>query len=181
MNATIVSNLYDEFNELLSFLKTQNEISFQVTIDDNFRKNLLLAAASFFENEISNHVRKFVKKTTNNNELVFLFLENTAIDRKYHTWFDWRSGSANSFFAKFGDDFKNFMKDKIKNDINISIAIKSFIEIGDQRNRLVHQNFAAYSLEKTAAEIYDLYVAAKPFVEHFPLYLQEFLNNRPTN
>ena len=52
-------------------------------------------------------------------------------------------------------------------------SIKAFLEIGNVRNQLVHQNFASFSLEKTAAEIYALYKCALYFVDLIPTRLRQ--------
>ena len=44
-------------------------------------------------------------------------------------------------------------------------TIKAFLELGDGRNRLAHQNFAAFAMEKTADEIFSLYQDAMPFID----------------
>ena len=49
------------------------------------------------------------------------------------------------------------------------------MEIGRERNRLVHQDFGNYSLEKTSDEIYKLYSDALFFVEALPQKLRQCL------
>ena len=46
----------------------------------------------------------------------------------------------------------------------LKIQMKAFLEIGNERNKMVHENFLTYSLEKTFEEIVDLYHKGKPFV-----------------
>ncbi len=48
--------------------------------------------------------------------------------------------------------------------VDLSEAVAAFLELGDLRNLLVHENFAAYLLEKTSEEIYKLYRQALRFV-----------------
>ena len=60
-----------------------------------------------------------------------------------------------------------------------SSAIEAFLEIGRERNRLVHQNFGTFTLEKTSKEIYDTYRSAVEFVEWVPRELREFSRVMP--
>ena len=56
----------------------------------------------------------------------------------------------------------------VKTDDQLDISVKAFLEIGRERNRLVHQDYGTFTLEKTADEIYKLYQAALTFVEVLP-------------
>lgn len=85
--------------------------------------------------------------------------------RQYHTYFEWDGKNANKFFALFGKDFKNQLVQKIKKEPTLDIALKAFLELGNMRNCLVHQNFANYTIDKTAKEVYDLYQEAMIFVQ----------------
>jgi hypothetical protein len=53
------------------------------------------------------------------------------------------------------------------------------MELGAERNRLVHTDFGSFSLEKTSEEIYDLYKKALKFVESFPTLLHDFNYREP--
>jgi hypothetical protein len=94
----------------------------------------------------------------------FFFIRNKALSRQYHTLFDWGAKNCNSFLGLFGDDFKSSFCSKISSDKLLEKSIKDFLEIGRERNRLVHQNYATYSLEKTAKEIFELHTSAKSFL-----------------
>lgn len=43
-----------------------------------------------------------------------------------------------------------------------------FLELGGERNRLVHEDFGAFTLEKTTEEIHALYCRTLHFVEAIP-------------
>ena len=174
MSETIVDQLYLEFETLVSYLNQKGEISLGITADENFRKALLLAAASYFEQRICNDLVAFVEEASSKNKPLVEFVKNKAIKRQYHTFFDWESQNASKFFKLFGEDFTSFMKHEIHNNMDFSDAIKAFIELGLERNRLVHQDFGIFSLEKTAKEIYQLYKTAFPFVESMPDRLRQY-------
>ena len=42
------------------------------------------------------------------------------------------------------------MKARVKAEAQLDESIRAFLEIGRERNRLVHQNYGMFTLEKTA-------------------------------
>ncbi len=46
--------------------------------------------------------------------------------------------------------------------------------IGSERNRLVHEDFASYTLEKTTDEIYEAYRKGMTFLEVVPAKLRSY-------
>lgn len=151
----------------------QNEPSLVVAAADNFRKGLLLAAASYFEYQISNSVAEFVHERTNGTALVVSFVKNKAIARQYHTWFNWTDSNANQFFGLFGSEFKQMMADRVKASEELKLSVRAFMELGSERNKLIHQDFASYAMDKTLDEVYALYKQALQFVEGIGAYLRE--------
>ncbi|MBI1925406.1 hypothetical protein HYR99_14285 [Candidatus Poribacteria bacterium] len=175
MNETVVDRLYNEFQYLVSYLDRGGEISLRNTADENFRKALLLAAASYFERRICDDLLVFFNEMSSQNLLLVEFVKNKAISRQYHTFFQWELRNANQFFGLFGDSFKIFMGKEVKGDEELDEAIKAFLEIGNERNRLVHQDFGTFFLEKTVDEIYQRYKTALRFVEAIPNKLRQCL------
>lgn len=53
----------------------------------------------------------------------------------------------------------------------LRLAIKAFLELGNERNLLVHQDFATFPMEKTLEEVYSLYQTGFKFVEYLPVAL----------
>lgn len=100
--------------------------------------------------------------------LVENFVRNKAIARQYHTWFNWDENNANHFFALFGSEFRTTMSDRVKESDDLRVAVRAFLEFGNDRNRSVHQDYATFPLEKTLEEICSLYRKALPFVEQLP-------------
>ncbi len=174
MPGTVVDVLHEDFSALLSVLDEADEVSLRAVADDNFRKSLLLAAASYFERRMTDAVLAFVEDAANRNRLVTALVRNKAVSRQYHTWFQWEASNANSFFGLFGSSFRDFMKSRIGEDDDLDDAVRAFLEIGRERNRLVHQDFGAFPLEKTTAEIHALYRRALRFVEAVPGALRAF-------
>ena len=56
MPATVVDELHESFSGLLSVLDAAGEVSLRAVADENFRKSLLLAAASYFERRMTDTV-----------------------------------------------------------------------------------------------------------------------------
>lgn len=176
MTVTIVDSLYGDFQDLIKNLDQTADLSLRNTAEDTFRKALLLASASYFEDKIISDLIFYFNETSSNNQIATEFLKNKAISRQYHTFFDWEKQNANSFFGLFGESFKNFMKDEVRKNADLNESIKAFLEIGNDRNRLIHGNYGNFSLEKTANEIFISYQKALLFVEIFPQKLRESQN-----
>ena len=174
MEESPVDTLHREFADLLAFLDENREVSMRNTADGNFRKALLLAAASYFERRLTNVVVVFVEEVTSSGHVVAWLVRKRVVERQYHTWFDWPSRNANRFFSMFGESFGRHMKSAVEEDDDLSSSIQAFMEIGRERNRMVHQDFGSFSLEKTAAEIYATYRSATRFVDWFPGALREY-------
>jgi hypothetical protein len=165
MTDTIVDKIYNDFKGLLQYLEQNQQVSMINDADNNFKKVLLLSAASYFEHEITEILIKFVKIKSNDNKEIYSFIKIKGIDRKYYTYFSWEKKNANQFFALFGEEFKQEIINKINSESELEDSIKAFLEIGRLRNELVHENFASYPLDKTAEEIYGQYKQSLPFIE----------------
>jgi HEPN superfamily RiboL-PSP-like protein len=170
---TPVDRLYREASEVVEALQKTPEVSLQLVAADHFRKSLLLAAASYFEHLICDCVVKFVRERSGGSTLVESFVRNKAIARQYHTWFQWEGNNANQFFGLFGSDFKSAMGSRIREVEEMQSSVRAFLELGNERNRLVHQDYATFQMEKTLDEIYILYQSALKFVETLPAALRD--------
>lgn len=173
MSKNIVESLYSEFKYLNSLLVESGEISSITVADDNFRKSLLLAAASYFEKMMTGHVLSFAYEIAGDNHILAALIQQKAINRQYHTWFAWDKTSANSFFSLFGTPFSTLAKNEVKNNQALDDSIRSFLSLGAERNRLVHQDYGNFTLEKTTDEIFDLFNKSLIFVEWVPNFLRQ--------
>jgi hypothetical protein len=174
MPSPIIKRLYDENKLLITKLLADGEISLVTTIDDILRKTLLMSAASYFEHTICEAILEYVSEIADNDAAVISLVKAKAIERQYHTYFDWNASNANSFFSYFGEKYKLYAKEIVEKDPDLRESIRAFLELGSLRNQLVHQNYAIFPLEKTADEIYRLYIAAFRFVDFFPESLRNF-------
>lgn len=159
-----IQSLIDNYQELHTFLISEEKISESIEINNHYRKILLLSCASYYESQITDIIRKFVKMHSND-EKILIFVDNKAIQRQFHTLFDWESSNINKFLGLFGSEFKRKVSKDIT-DNNLQEYIKAFLTIGNERNKMVHDNFLEYKLNKTFEEIVELHNKAIKFIEY---------------
>jgi HEPN superfamily RiboL-PSP-like protein len=169
-----VQRLMDDHNTLLEYLSEQQELSLMVVVEASFPKIALLASASDLERRIEELLVLYFQLVTKDSSYAVSFVRNKAIKRQFHTYFNWPDKSANQFFGLFGEDFKRKMKELIAEDTVLAQAIRDFCEIGDLRNQLVHQGYASFTMQKTAAEVFELYKNAIHFVDKLSEVLHKF-------
>ena len=142
MNETIVDVIYKRNQKILTFLDTNNEITFRSDFELQSAKNLLLSIASFFETLICGLIVQFAKRTSSGNNVLCSFVQKKAVTRQYHTFFAWEAKNANQFFSLFGEEFKEKCQAQVRSDAKLEESIRAFLELGNTRNELVHLNFA---------------------------------------
>jgi len=52
-------------------------------------------------------------------------------------------------------------------------SVRAFLEVGNERKKLVHQDYATFAMDKTLDEMHRLYRDALPFVESLPTALRK--------
>ena len=67
------------------------------------------------------------------------------------------------------------MKQKVREDRDFDESVKAFLEIGNLRNQMVHENYADLQLNKTVEDVYSLYTRAARFVDEFPGSIRQFI------
>ena len=172
----IIERMIADHQRLISALQS-GDVSLRSTVETDFSKALLLSAASYFESRMTESVIQVFQDETKGSDALVTFVRNKAVSRRYHEWFQWDRRNANHFFSAFGQEFRNFMEEKVRNDPRLEDSIRAFMELGETRNQLVHGNFAVFPLGKTVTEVFDLYQKAGRFVEEFPEEIREFLEN----
>jgi RiboL-PSP-HEPN len=170
--STPVDRLYIESAEAVRELE-KAEPSLAFAASDTFRKALVLGAASYFEHRLCACVSEFVHERSGGSGVLVSFVKNKAITRQYHTWFAWDESHANQFFGLFGAEFRRMMVERVKGREDLKESIRAFLEMGSERNKMAHQDFASFPLEKTLDEIYALYKKALLFVEELPKHLRD--------
>lgn len=164
MTDTIIDRAYEDNANLLVYLSERNELSLLRTVDDSFRKTMVLSAASLFEHQISDAIHSYCIRKSGSDACVLALIRIKVLKRQYFTYFDWENKRAGPFFSLLGEDIGEKLKAESKVD-PLKSSIEAFLELGFLRNCLVHQNFAGYAFEKTNEEVYNLYRQASDFVD----------------
>ncbi len=180
MPDSVVDRLHAEFTALVTYLDAGAQLSLRNTAEETFRKALLLSAASYFEARVTDIILAFARDSTHPATPVPELVRNKALSRQYHTLFDWERNNANKFFSLFGDGFRAYMQAAIQADESKEESVKAFLELGLQRNLLVHGDYGAFQLEKTAAEIFDLFTKGLKFVDGLRPSLDAYVANEVT-
>lgn len=172
---SLVEALYRDHEAILEHLR-QSQPSFHGYLEGSLPKVLLLAAASEFEHRLLGHLEDFFDEKTASNHPTLSFLRIKGMTRQYHTYFKWDPPpNAGPFFSLFGQAFKVYAKERQREDLRFAQAVQDFLVIGSLRNQLVHGNYAAFSLDRTSAEIYALYESAGYFIDSLPEMLRRDL------
>ena len=58
------------------------------------------------------------------------------------------------------------MKNDVSSTNDLEQGIKAFLEIGDLRNTMVHEDFVSFYFNKTAEEVFQLYLNSQSFVKY---------------
>ncbi len=182
--ANRIDELWNEHRELVKHLQSGSKLQMLDRAQDSFRKTLLIAAASYFEVQLTKSILDLYREMTQGTEVLVEFVRKQAIRRRFSSLFQWeyennKRRHANKFYNLFGLDFGNYMKKEVGNDECLAQSVKAFIEIGDLRNQMVHENYADFQLEKTVDEVYELCQKAAGFVNRFPVAVREYLSTRP--
>src|SRR5215510_6609831 len=164
MSGELVQKVFEDHVELMDFLRERGELSFLATMESSLPKVVLLASASDLEAQVGRTILDYFSLTTGAAEFAVSFVKNKAVDRQFHTYFNWKDQSANQFFGLFGPRFREKAKAAVAADDALGRSIRAFCEIGALRNQLVHQSYASFTVEKTAEEIFELYNTALVFV-----------------
>lgn len=168
-----VERILTELQDIERILIDHGDLSDITAFNNNSSKAMLLAAASYFERRICETILN-VCKNQSIGTIVPEFVSRQGLERKYHSLFEWNGKNANKLFSLFGNDFSKWIKNKIKDDDDIKKQIKEFLEIGNRRNQLVHNNYATYPLDSTYLEIWGKFQTALQFVDWLPSQFEEF-------
>jgi len=158
----IIDILIKRHEEVRHFFSQQGEVTLADDSDAEFRKVLILSITSFFEHEITSAISELAENSSS--PRIFELVKAKAISRQYHTYFDWKDGkNINSFTKLFGESFKQEIEKELKQR-ELTEGMKLFLILGQERNILVHENFAAASISWTVDEIVEKYEKALEFV-----------------
>jgi len=158
----VIDALIKQHEAIRNFLLEQGEVTLANDSDTEFRKVLILSIASFFEHQITEAVRHLAEQSSS--PRIYNLVKTKAISRQYHTYFDWKEGkNVNSFTGLFGGSVKDEIAKEIKQR-DLTKGMKLFLELGQRRNLLVHENFAAATVEWSINDIIEKYEKSLEFV-----------------
>ncbi|OJH45036.1 HEPN domain-containing protein [Paracoccus sp. SM22M-07] len=164
-DSSFIDAFYTRHLEMHQYLLEQKEVSFASDLNTTFARSLVLAIASFFEHEVTEIVRQVPAVYAKGQPMIAAMIEKNVIARKYHTWFDWDARSAGPFLALFGSEYKSAVQARLKKGGSEYTAISAFLELGNIRNRLVHQNYVQFQVERTSEELHALFRDALPVLK----------------
>jgi len=171
VDPAFVEDFYSRHQELYEFLIERGEVTFASDLAETFTRSLVLAIASYFEHDITEILTEIPAKRSNGDPVVTAMIVRQVISRKYHTYFDWDNLKPGPFWALMGPDFKTRAVADLKADDEKEQAVQAFLELGQLRNKLVHQNFVQFNVEKTPEELIQQFRSALSF----PAYVREVL------
>jgi hypothetical protein len=163
---------FEERLEIARQLTELGEISLLNTFNTDLPRVFVVAAASYFEALVTDHLRDFFAETSGDNAAVAAFMNNRALFRNYHSLFAWSDKSVNGFFKIFGAPCLEHYKLLLKANDWLDPSAKAFLKLGEARNLLVHGNFALHSPSMTASDIQQRFEEAARFVEAIPRVLR---------
>lgn len=156
-----VGVLLEDYRGLLSDLA--QEPSSLAALNRSYPKCLLLAAASSLEDRVKNLVPAVFER--HGNAAMASFVRKRVMDRQYHTLFDWDNQNAKAFFKSFGDDCGNVYRERLDSGTIFRDCHEAFLSLGRERNRLVHNDYANFTIQWTPEEIAAKYKLALEFVD----------------
>ena len=166
MSAASIEAFYKSHTDLVEFLLENGQPTFASDTTDNFRRSLVLAVASFFETEISAIVRTLPARHAAGNAFLTALVDQKAVTRQYHGYFDWEKTNANKFFSMFGPEYKAACQKKVDAEPDFQAAVRAFLSLGDTRNRIAHLNYVEFTVDKSPNDIIDDFRRAQAFVDY---------------
>ena len=178
-----VEELLRDHRELVEYLESANSLLLRDRVESAFAKTLLIAAASYFEVRLTQMIIDLYLEITQGAEELAEFVKRQAIGRRFAQLFQWGSDgsparNANSFYILFGEGFSAHMKQRVQEDRDFDESVKAFLEIGNLRNQMVHEDYADFQLNKTVGDVYSLYIRAARFVDEFPDAIRQFIGRQ---
>ena len=178
-----IEELHNDHRSLVDYLQSNGQLLLQSRAQDAFSKTLIVAVASYFEVRLTQAIVDLYLEATGPIDILAQFVKRQAIGRRFSQLFNWgnesrHSQNANGFYRLFGSGFADYMIQKVRDDESLDDSVKAFLEIGNLRNQMLHEDFADFQLNKTVDDVYSLYQTATTFVERFPIEIRGFMGTR---
>lgn len=174
-----IEALWTDHQALVQHLQSNGEWTLSSRVEEAFAKTLIIAAASYFEIWLTESILGIYRTSTSGFEQLVEFVRTKAIGQGFAQLFTWGkdgrpSHNANYFYSFFGGEFSLHMKELVRQDKDLDDSVRAFLEIGNLRNHMVHGDYANFTVEKTATDVYKLYEKATLFLAMFPQELERF-------
>lgn len=162
-----MSPFFRERVEITQRLVDAEEWSLLNVYQTDLPKVLVVATASRFEAEITQHIEDFYREVTSHSAAT-LFVVNKALSRQYHTLFSWGENTATSFMKLFGQECASNFKIQLEAHDWLAASVKDFLSLGRTRNELMHRDFASFPLDLTVEDVDAKAKSAERFVNAIP-------------
>lgn len=162
-----VERIYNDLTAVRTLLESHGQMSDRVSFEEISAKTIVLAAASYFEKEVTSTLLTIARET-GSNRIFCTFIDKQALERRFHSMFSWRAPNANAFFGLFGPDVKDWFIAQIKANEDVSAGVREFMFLGGRRNEIVHGNFAVIAADITFEEAFKKFKTALNFVSWLP-------------
>ncbi|WP_432245741.1 HEPN domain-containing protein [Arthrobacter sp. G.S.26] len=156
-----VGSLYQDYLDLISDLSMSP--SGLSSLNRSYHKHLLVAAASSLEDKVKALVPEIFSR--HGTDRLGEFVAKQVMARGYHTLFEWKSGTAQGFFTSFGDVCGRAFRAALKDNDQLKTQHAAFMQLGQLRNQVVHNDYASALVELTPKEIIGRYHLALEFVD----------------
>ena len=160
MTANNLDSVYNDFDELITKLKKDNELSASTSIETTVSKLIIVSAASFFESDIKDAIFSIYTDTKSRN------LVEKLLDRNFWNMFDSKFESMNRFLNNFGDEFRIEFQKSIQGNQTLEDSAIAFLRLLQLRGEIVHMNFLSHSIDVTYQESYEIYKQSLDYVEY---------------
>ncbi|MGI9250178.1 MAG: HEPN domain-containing protein [Pseudohongiellaceae bacterium] len=178
-----LERLFQMYHEVLK--ETDEILPVGLLLQETLLKTIVISVASHLERMTIITIRNLVGTLVGHQgQIIENFVYNKMLDRNFHSLFQWDKRQANKFYSYFSGsnkdeaNFTEFMKGKVRKDSDFNEAVESFLELGEQRNNLVHNDLASAQLDNiTIEDIERKYQAAQGFLPKFYNYALEFIQS----
>ena len=146
-----VERLWNNLADLEQHI-AKEDATLLVDTRSTFAKTMILAAGNWLERRTVHVLVDFATSASSGQTLVS-FVKTGALERRFHTLFDWNSGNVNSFLGKFGKDFRNKVKLAVQENNDVLLASHDFVNLVAERNALAHSSRLADEAQFTASDV----------------------------
>jgi len=170
-----VNKIAYDFEDSLQYLNSSLKITEKNNLEILKVKVSILTLGTYIENRTYDLIVQILNRSKD--DILSEFLINQALNRKFHTMFDFKSLNIKKFLKLFGQPFSDYICSMISDDEEFSRSIECFMLISSKRNILAHDNFYISSIDFTFDEIINKAKYINIFFLKFLEYAEKYINN----